>query len=160
MPNERMLDAEQLRSLPSLVTIGSHGATHEKLTLLSEPEARREIEHSRRQLEAVLGRRVTLFSYPYGAFSEHLNVCCREAGYERIFTNLPVAALGDPHEFVTGRVEVKPTDSLVELRLKIGGAYRWLPTAFAIKRALIRAFSRQATRIEPRAQEIRLRLPR
>jgi peptidoglycan/xylan/chitin deacetylase (PgdA/CDA1 family) len=160
MPDERMLNADELRSLPASVIVGSHGASHEKLTLLSEPNARREIAESRRQLEAILGRSVTLFSYPYGAFSEHLNVCCREAGYERIFTNLPVAAFSDPHEFVTGRVEVKPTDSLVELRLKIAGSYRWLPAAFKIKRALLRAFSTQAKRMKPLPQEVRLRQPR
>lgn len=158
-PDETMLDAGQLRALPELVIVGSHTATHAKLTELGEAEARREISASRRELESILGRNVTLFSYPYGAFSDQLNEFCREAGYERIFTNLPELALSDPHEFLTGRVEVKPTDSPLEFRLKVAGSYRWLPYAFALKRAMLDLFSRQSKRVEPRRPETHLRLP-
>jgi hypothetical protein len=60
----------------------------------------------------------------------------REAGYERIFSNLPTLAHLGKEEYVTGRVWMDPTDSRMELRLKVQGAYRWLPYAFALKRKL------------------------
>jgi len=36
-----------------------------------------------------------------------------------------------------GRVRVDPTDSPIEFRLKLLGAYRWLPLAFSWKRRLL-----------------------
>jgi peptidoglycan/xylan/chitin deacetylase (PgdA/CDA1 family) len=156
LATELMLGAEQLRALPANVVVGSHGATHAKLTELTDVEAKREIEGSRRQLEAILGRQVTLFSYPYGAFAEHLNACCKEAGYERIFTNLPVLAFANPDEFVSGRVEVKPTDSSLEFRLKVAGAYRWLRHAFRLKRVLLRELSKKPANLEGGRQSLRL----
>jgi peptidoglycan/xylan/chitin deacetylase (PgdA/CDA1 family) len=158
LATEPMLDAEQLRALPANVLIGSHGASHAKLTELNDAEARHEIEGSRRQLEAIIGRQVTLFSYPYGAFADHLNDYCKEAGYERIFTNLPVLAFTNPGEFVSGRVEAKPTDSSLEFRLKVAGAYRWLPYAFSLKRALRKVLTKKPTNVEAAGHES-LRLP-
>jgi hypothetical protein len=46
-----------------------------------------------------------------------------------------------PDEFVTGRIDVQPTDWQIEFRLKVLGAYRWLPHAFAVKRALLNGFT-------------------
>jgi hypothetical protein len=50
---------------------------------------------------------------------------------------LPVLAFLEPKEFVTGRVGVSPTDWPMEFRLKLAGAYRWLPYAFAWKRRIL-----------------------
>jgi peptidoglycan/xylan/chitin deacetylase (PgdA/CDA1 family) len=160
MPDEKMMNGEELRSLPPSVLIGSHGATHERLTELSDRDARREIGESRSHLEAILGRPVTLFSFPYGACDARLEQYCRDAGYERIFTNLPLLALSEPDEFVSGRVEVKPTDWLLEVRLKIAGSYRWLPYGFAVKRALRPRRVKRRIALDPQPQEMRTRLPR
>jgi peptidoglycan/xylan/chitin deacetylase (PgdA/CDA1 family) len=133
--NGRLMSVDQLKTLPSnLVTIGSHGKTHPLLPSLNEETARSELSESRVKLEELLKRGITLFSFPYGAFTEDLVRWCREAGYERVFTSLPVIAFSDPNEFVTGRVWAEPTDWWLEFRLKILGAYRWLPLAFAVKR--------------------------
>ena len=43
----------------------------------------------------------------------------------------------DPKEFVTGRIAVNPTDWELEFRLKILGAYQWLPRVIAYKRKLL-----------------------
>jgi hypothetical protein len=52
----------------------------------------------------------------------------------------PNKALADfyrcPGEFVLGRISVEPTDWALEFRLKLLGAYRWLPQAIALKRKL------------------------
>jgi peptidoglycan/xylan/chitin deacetylase (PgdA/CDA1 family) len=135
---ERIAGAEQIQSLPDLITIGSHTLTHPKLPLLSEAEARREICDSRAQLEKLLQRRVAFFSFPYGEFSPQLVGLCREAGYERVYTSLPGNALSAPQAFAVGRVSAEPTDWPLEFRLKVLGAYGWLPLAISIKRALKR----------------------
>lgn len=145
---ERVITLKQLRSLPSdLVAIGSHSLSHQRLTRLSEGEARKEICDSRERLRDMLRREVSLFSFPYGAFNNTLVHCCRDAGYSRVFTTLPRLAFTKPGGFECGRIAVEPTDWPWELRLKVLGAYRWLPIAFAVKRRLISRL-RAASRLQ------------
>jgi peptidoglycan/xylan/chitin deacetylase (PgdA/CDA1 family) len=135
---ERIVTEDQLRQLsPDLVTIGSHTMTHPNLPAIEENAAKREIAQSRRNLEMILQRQVTLLSFPHGAFNEKLIMLCREAGYERVFTTLPHLALSDPKEFVSGRIGVEPTDWPWEFRLKLLGAYRWQPMAFSVKQRIL-----------------------
>ena len=135
---EKLLSLEQMQSLPEdLVTIGAHTLTHPMLTELGEAEARREIQESKTKLEAMLGRKVTQFSFPYGAFNQRLVALCREAGYERVYTTLPAFAFEHRGEFLIGRVRIDPTDWRLEVRLKVAGAYRWLPMAITLKRQII-----------------------
>jgi peptidoglycan/xylan/chitin deacetylase (PgdA/CDA1 family) len=136
--SDRIVSGRQLASLNGdLVTIGSHTVTHPELTILPEAAARAELRDSREQLERLLQRPVTLFSFPYGAFDEALVTWAREAGYERVFTTLPMRAFEVPAQFSFGRVRVDPTDWPLEFRLKIMGAYGWLPAAIAVKRRLL-----------------------
>lgn len=141
---ERVMSLEELRQVAAdteLITIGSHTMTHPMLTKIEKKELDQELLGSRKKLEQLLHCDVTLFSFPYGAFDENAIEACREAGYERVFTALPVLAVATPGEFVTGRVGVAPTDWPIEFRLKLTGAYRWLPHAYALKRRL-RSFVR------------------
>ena len=132
---ERVMSVDQLRKLPAhLVHIGSHTMTHPVLPSINEDQAKHELSKSRAKLEGILKRKVILFSFPYGAFNEKLIDWCREAGYERVFTTLPVLAFTHSNEFVTGRVWADPADWKLEFYLKLCGAYRWLPFAFALKR--------------------------
>lgn len=131
----RFMSVDELRSLPKdLISLGSHTRTHPFLPGLTEEDARGEIALSRVKLGAMLGTDITLFSFPYGAFNEGLITMCREAGYKRVFTTLPYRAQLGPEEFVSGRVRVDPTDWPSEFYLKLRGAYRWLPMAFAVKK--------------------------
>src|SRR4029077_3238413 len=135
---EKIMSDDQLRRLPSdLVTVGSHTMTHPELPCLNEEDARRELSESRAKLEKILNKKIKLFSFPHGAFNAKLIEWCREVGYERVFTILPTLAFSDPQEFVSGRVSVEPTDWPLEFRLKLLGAYRWLPLAFVLKRKIL-----------------------
>jgi peptidoglycan/xylan/chitin deacetylase (PgdA/CDA1 family) len=127
-----------LKSLNSdLVLIGSHGITHRNLLSLSEEDVRRELEDSKQTLEEMTGNNVNLLAFPHGFFDRGLLELAREAGYERVFTILPGLAFRRPDEYATGRVDVSPLDWPLEFRLKISGAYRWLPRAFKVKRRLL-----------------------
>ncbi len=136
---EKVMTADQLLALPrSLITIGSHTRTHPVLTSLSDSEAKREIVDSGVYLENLLGRKIELFSFPYGAYSQNLIRLCKEAGYERVFTIAPVLGMRKPDEFVTGRIGVEPTCWPIEFRLKVVGAYRWLAWAGVWKHGALR----------------------
>jgi peptidoglycan/xylan/chitin deacetylase (PgdA/CDA1 family) len=132
-----IISADELKALQDdLIMIGSQTISHRMLEKLSDDEAMQELRGSREQLFKLLNRDITLFSFPYGSFDERLVELCREAGYERVFTTWPVLAFGQPNEFETGRVRVDPTDWRIEFRLKLLGAYSWLPKAFVLKRRI------------------------
>jgi peptidoglycan/xylan/chitin deacetylase (PgdA/CDA1 family) len=135
---DRVLSVQQLRDLPEdLVTIGSHTLTHPFLPETTKTEAYQEIVESRKQLEKMLDRPIELFSFPFGGFTQALVDICREAGYRRVFTTLPTLASADPQGFAVGRVRADTNDWPLETRLKITGAYRWLPLAFGLKRRIL-----------------------
>jgi peptidoglycan/xylan/chitin deacetylase (PgdA/CDA1 family) len=56
--------------------------SHPLLSRLSVARQRTEISGSRRDLEAVVGRPVTAFSYPFGDTTQDVRVMVREAGYQ------------------------------------------------------------------------------
>jgi peptidoglycan/xylan/chitin deacetylase (PgdA/CDA1 family) len=142
---EPVMSLEQIRDLPAdLVTIGSHTLTHPFLPSLSEQDSRSEITQSRAKIEQMLNSKVLLFSFPFGGFNEQLAVLCREAGYRHAFTTLPGFAFESPDQFVVGRVRVDPDDWALEFRLKLAGAYRWLPSAFRLKRRIVAMLGRRS----------------
>jgi len=74
------------------VTIGAHTVTHSRLSVLSEQQQRDEIFTSKRQLEALLGKTITAFSYPYGKKGDYNGASvrlCREAGFSKAASNFP-----------------------------------------------------------------------
>lgn len=140
--SDRLGTIEELKSLPvDLITIGSHTMSHPVLPSLNSEAAAEELSSSRQTLQKLLGRDVKLFSFPYGAFDKPLVSMCRSAGYSRVFTTLPLRAHSDANEFVTGRVSVDPTDWDFEFRLKISGAYSWVPRVSALKRRSLGRFA-------------------
>ncbi len=135
--HERVAVEKQLSQFPTgLIILGSHTLTHPRLTLVSETEAKREIFESRRKLEASLNCKITTFSFPFGAHNDELVGWCREAGYQRVFTSVPVGAFKYPNEFVIGRIKAEPTDWPIEIYLKLVGCYRWIPYAVSLKQML------------------------
>ncbi len=154
LANERVVSADVVKSWPKdLVTVGSHTLTHPWLPTSTEEDARAEIAESRARLTQLLGSETKLFSFPYGAFNDRLIRMCRDAGYKRVFTSLPDLAFTDAGEFVTGRLKAEPTDWPLEFRLKLLGAYRWLPKAFALKRKLLRRTGPSPT-VQPAVKQV------
>jgi len=120
-----------------LFSVGSHTVTHPYLSSLGETEARHELSESRRMLQELLNREISTFSFPYGDFNAPLVDWCRDAGYKRVFSTMPGNAFRNEEEFFSGRVKVEPTDWPLEFRLKLLGAYRWLPYAISWKRKIL-----------------------
>jgi peptidoglycan/xylan/chitin deacetylase (PgdA/CDA1 family) len=129
IPTERTLSASEILRLDDSVIVGSHTQTHQFLTELDDEAARTEIASSRTDLRALVGRDVTLFSFPYGEVNLRGVAYCRDAGYGRVFTSLRELAFSSPGEFVSGRVNVDPADWPLEFTLKVCGCYRWLAAA-------------------------------
>ena len=141
--DDRFITVEQLQGLPrDLVLVGSHTVTHPHLPSLAEDAARHELSESRRVLERVLRREVRLFAFPHGAFNSSLIQCCQDAGYQRVFSIERKVAFFGAQEYVVGRVSTDPSDWDLEFRLKVLGAYCWLPKMFEIKRKIFAKMER------------------
>lgn len=65
-----LMDWQELRSLPSGISVGAHTVTHPHLTALSEAECERELRDCRNEIEQQLGTAVRSFAYPYGSRSK------------------------------------------------------------------------------------------
>ena len=125
------------------VCFGSHSVTHADFLKLSASEAWRELNASKEALENILQTPITLFSFPHGRYDSTAVELAAQCGNRRICTVEPVPAFASQDEFVTGRVNVDPDDWGLEFRLKLLGAYRWMPRASKIKRALMRFFKKR-----------------
>ena len=141
--DDSVITAEQVQEISrsgaatgSLFTIGSHTVTHPNLACISDTDLRRELGDSKEQLEAILGEDVDLFAFPYGAHSNEACEAAKQAGYRKVFADMPDSVVTTRRDFLYGRIFVSPNDWPIEYRLKLIGAYQWLPTAVKMKRRL------------------------
>jgi peptidoglycan/xylan/chitin deacetylase (PgdA/CDA1 family) len=98
-PSYRTLTAPELQALAAspLVEIGAHSVSHRPLPTLSAAQQRDEIQLSREQLEALIGRPVTCFAYPHGALSAETIAIVKAAVYTTACcSKFDVAAAGAP----------------------------------------------------------------
>ncbi|WP_313702875.1 polysaccharide deacetylase family protein [Massilia sp.] len=83
------------------IEIGAHTVTHPILTSLDDASAMQEIRDSKRELEAIVGKPVTLFAYPNGKvgkdFDQRHVAMVREAGFQAGFTTA-VGAITRHHD--------------------------------------------------------------
>lgn len=142
--NETLMTEDQLRRLPDpLITIGSHGMTHPRLTEIGLDKVRGELIDSKRTLEGILRRPVTLLSFPHGSCDETIVALAKQAGYQRVFLNVPTFPASITRGYVVGRIDMLMDDWRLEYRLKLAGAYQWLPLAMRLKCRLARCFPRK-----------------
>jgi len=136
--SERLLTSDELRFVQQTGgLIGSHSVTHRPLTELSRAEALAELTESRQALERILGRNVDSFALPYGAANADVLRLAAKAGYQRVFLSEPVNSRAGSDGPVYGRIGVSPSDWALEYRLKVLGAYQWLPVGIALKRRIL-----------------------
>ncbi len=91
-PTRRTLDAKELLALDAsgAMEIGAHTASHRFLAAASPAEQASEITRGKTELEALLGRKVDLFSYPFGgrdAIDASAMQAVRDAGLGCGFAN-------------------------------------------------------------------------
>jgi len=106
-----VVNQDQLRSLASssVIEIGAHTVNHSRLSTLPFDEQQKEIFESKRQLELMINKPVTIFSYPYGAgsdFSAETTRIVKNCGFEFGIANiqkditLPVNMFAVPRRLV------------------------------------------------------------
>ena len=69
-PSERCMTSDELRRFTSdLLSIGSHTARHARMSAVDAKQGHDELQRSRHSLEQILGRDITLFCFPFGAYN-------------------------------------------------------------------------------------------
>jgi peptidoglycan/xylan/chitin deacetylase (PgdA/CDA1 family) len=133
-----IMDADMLRKINEndLFSIGSHCISHSSLTSMSYDDAKKEIYESKECLEKILNEKIRTISFPHGAYNKIHVALAREAGYDRVYTINPSLAFAAQNEYITGRIKTDPADLVIEFRLKLFGAYRWLPKAYKLKKTI------------------------
>jgi peptidoglycan/xylan/chitin deacetylase (PgdA/CDA1 family) len=104
------------------IEFGAHTRTHPPLTNLTDAVLTNEIEGSRHDLAALLGRPVRAFAYPFGYSNQAVRRCAARK-YELAFTcdgGLNRAST-DPHHL--RRSMVQPHDSLADFALRVRFGY-------------------------------------
>lgn len=112
-----MVDADELRRLRAGgMALGLHGKTHVHMTHAEDLDA--ELSGARDALAATLGdaSKAETLSFPHGAFDAGIAQHAREAGYELLFTSVPVLnpTRGGPG-WLLGRTGFE-TDTVVDAR--------------------------------------------
>lgn len=90
----RCLTREELQRLAASpwASIGAHSVSHSALSALSAERQRDEIFRSKQDLEQIIGREITTFSYPFGRKVDYNRTSvrlCREAGFRKAAANFP-----------------------------------------------------------------------
>ncbi|CCO48812.1 putative Glycosyltransferase fused with Polysaccharide deacetylase [Vibrio nigripulchritudo SOn1] len=120
-----LMSREQLKEMSDsgLVEVGGHTLTHPKLSQLDEAQQRHEIKANKEELEALLGKSLTSFAYPYGDHNEDTKRISKELGYDfSVATNSgPHALHQDPYQI--RRIAIFPRTDVLGLWRKIKGNY-------------------------------------
>jgi peptidoglycan/xylan/chitin deacetylase (PgdA/CDA1 family) len=117
----RILTAAELRELAATgIEIGAHTVSHPDLSALGAAACAAEVAGARTALEALLGRPVRSFAYPFNRAGGHAIAAVREAGYASAVVGHrrgPWSALEVPRAMVTG------VDGLPAFVAKLAGVY-------------------------------------
>ncbi len=108
------------------IEMGSHTASHPRLTSVDLSSAKQEIEQSKRGIEQKLGTACESFCYPGGMWNKEIARLVRESGYVNATTVIPGANLAGGDPYLLKRTEISGGDSLFEFKKKINGAYDFL----------------------------------
>ena len=101
----------------------AHTVTHPNLLLLSNEDARREIEGSKLDLEDRLERPVEAFCYPAGLFGERERTLVAEAGFRAAVSCEPGINLAGSDRLMLRRRQIDPRDGRLDFRAKMGGGH-------------------------------------
>lgn len=136
---EQVMDGGALRSVQSpLLRIGSHSVDHVHMAAATPGELTRQCEVSRKTLEDICGQAVDEFAFPYGSLNPAALAAVKAAGYRTAYSVMPQRIGAGYEGLLRGRTSTEPSDSERVFRLKLNGAFAWMPLASRLKRALMR----------------------
>ena len=108
--------------------VGAHTVNHPHLTQIPPAEAKTEIIDSKIYLEEILGKKIRMFSYPFGEYNEAIKGILKDCGFIGARTVKPVQPgdIFDPFEF--GITVFASNGRLIEM-VKTSPELDWEPKA-------------------------------
>ncbi|HWP97353.1 MAG TPA: polysaccharide deacetylase family protein [Syntrophomonadaceae bacterium] len=105
--DNNMLTWDQIREMAnSGITIGCHTLDHEHLTRVDLAEAQRQIADSKNVLEQELGKKIEIFSYPYGEHNQSVEKLVQESGFRAATTVNPEPVTNADDPFALNRIGI------------------------------------------------------
>lgn len=127
------LTATEVRTLSERgIEFGSHSVSHRRLVELGTSELAKELSDSKASIEDIVGREVTLFSYPFRFPEENpryigtLGRLLDECGYRGGVTNAIGRSTRQHDRRFLPRLPVNDCDDARLLQAKLSGDYDWL----------------------------------
>ena len=88
--DDKHINAEQIREMDRAgIIIASHTETHRNLTKLSDKEIEWELKTSKEKLEKIVGHKIDIIVYPYGAYNDKVISIAKKVGYKYGITTHP-----------------------------------------------------------------------
>lgn len=104
----------------------SHGTAHRKLGEIELSQAEEEVRASKSVFKEKLGTETEYFAYPHGSYSAVVIKLLKDSGYKGAFTNIFGFNHNALNHFKLCRIEVYPSDTVFDLKLKLSGLQNWL----------------------------------
>jgi peptidoglycan/xylan/chitin deacetylase (PgdA/CDA1 family) len=122
------LTPEMIKELSNnnLVSIGSHGVSHDDLSKKSTSQIIAELIDSKKYLEDLTGKEVNLFSYPHGRVFKNSQEILSDSGYICAFNSKMGVVTKYSNSFLIPRVEIWGGDEIKDFEQKIQGCWDWL----------------------------------
>lgn len=119
-----LMDWRQIQEIHRYgIEIGSHTVSHPRLTRLAVDQAKRELLHSRLELEDKLGVAAPSVAYPYGDHNSLVQGLAAEAGYQLACSILRGNLHSSRQRFRLKRVPVDEYTSLKRFRRRLSPLY-------------------------------------
>lgn len=129
-PNYHILTWDQAREMKAAgMTIAAHTTRHQRLSALSEMDARECIDGSLRCIAREIGTPTTLFAYPYGRardFGVRDMHVLENLGVETAFSAIHGAVNRETHRLAIPRIPIDQSDTLKTFQAKARGAFDFL----------------------------------
>ena len=134
---ERLLSVTELRSLTGeSIRLRSHTITHPDVIRLVADKVREELEGSKRDLGRRIGQVVRSVSFLYSQYHESVLSAVCVAGYEWIYSIEVRDFCSTGKSRPIGRYRAPPAESLLQLKLRVAGAYDWRHFCVRVARLL------------------------
>jgi len=121
------LNTAQIREMSEAgIDMESHTVTHPHVEGLAKGKLKREITESKKTLEAITGKPVVTFCFPFGGFNDDARGILKEAGYKAAFVVMPRDNSIKLDLYRMKRIKIAPGPfSNLDFRIKTSGYYTW-----------------------------------
>ncbi|MBC7466895.1 MAG: polysaccharide deacetylase family protein, partial [Bdellovibrio sp.] len=108
----------------SAFEIGSHGFSHQKITQMTEDQARFELRESKKKLQDEFNTEVSVYAFTYGDTSILHARFAFEEGYDYAVNTDTGGLLIEDSPYQIFRVNIFPNETIASLRKKTSSWYR------------------------------------